>query len=468
MSVTRPQNPPIVGMLGPVDGVGILTVFVVTLIAIPSRLIVGPLGSAGTPAQVICLCLLAWWAVTAVSVQGADRGPRQPIRMAMLIFVFAVFVSYLAMALRPTESAEARSGDAAVLTVCAGLGVLLTATDAIPNGERLDTLMRRLVAAAGALATLGVVQFATKQTLTNYIQIPGLRDNSALDGFISRNGYLRPAGTAIHPIEFGAVLTMCLPLALHYAFSDTHRPTLRRWFPVAAIALALPISISRSAVVSTIVVLCILVPSWSASRRHRVYLGVIAILTVMYLLVPGLLGTITGLFTGISSDSSTQSRTGSFGLALQFVDRAPFFGRGLGTFTPDYRILDDQYLGALIQTGIVGLVALIALFATGIREGFVIRHRSENMRDRGLALALAASVASAFASFATFDALSFPMAASLIFLILGCMAAHGRICGVRGRLTNTATGGSPTVDDQLLPAGDDRPAPLTSVAGAEG
>jgi polysaccharide biosynthesis protein PslJ len=426
------------GMLGSVDGVGALTVFIVALIAIPSRLIVGPLGSAGTPAQIICISLLGWWAVTAVGSQGIDRGPRQPVRVAMMVFVFAVVASYLAMALRPTPTAEARLSDAAVLSVCAWLGVLLVAADAIPTRDRLDTLLQRLVAAAGALASLGILQFVTHNTITNYIQIPGLRDNASLVALYARDGFSRVSGTAIHPLEFGAVLTMCLPLALHYAFSDTSRSAMRRWYPVAAIALAIPISISRSAVFSTMIILAVLLPTWSPLRRKHVYIGLAILVASVFVLIPGLLGTITRLFTGLSSDSSTQSRTGSFSLAMQFIRRAPLFGRGIGTFSPAYRILDDQYLGTLIETGIVGLVSLLALLLTGIRQGFVIRARSSNPSDRDLAVSLAASLTAALVSLATFDTFSFPMAASLIFLLLGCTAALFRISTTSSMMAGTS------------------------------
>jgi O-antigen ligase len=220
---------------------------------------------------------------------------------------------------------------------------------------------------------------------------------------------------------------MCLPIALHFAFQDKHRPLLRRWFPVAAIAIAVPISISRSAIVSTVVVLCFLIPSWPVGIRRRAYGAMFALSGVIYLLVPGLLGTLAGLFTGISSDTSAQSRTGSYPLALQFIERAPVFGRGFQTFLTSFWILDDQYLGTLIETGIVGLAALLGLFITGVTVARRVRKRSADARDRSLAQSLAAAVASALVSFALFDAFSFPMAASLIFFILGCVGALNRL-----------------------------------------
>ena len=72
------------------------------------------------------------------------------------------------------------------------------------------------------------------------------------------------------------------------------------------------------------------------------------------------------LFTGISQDDSALSRTDSYDLAAQFIERSPVFGRGLSTFLPSYRILDNQYLGLLIETGVVGTAAFLALLTTAL------------------------------------------------------------------------------------------------------
>jgi O-antigen ligase len=102
-------------------------------------------------------------------------------------------------------------------------------------------------------------------------------------------------------------------------------------------------------------------------------------------------------------------------------------GRGFLTFLPEYRILDNQYLGVLIDTGFVGLVALLGLFVTGAVTAQHLRSRLDNTGDRQLARALMASVASAGVSFALFDAFSFPMASGLVFLLLGAIDALRRL-----------------------------------------
>jgi O-antigen ligase len=423
------------------DAVTALTIFLVALIVIPSSLIVGPLGQAGTPAQVVGMATFAVWLVAAIGTATQRRRTREPIRIFGWLFVIAVGISYVAANSRAMFSAEARAADAGLLLVCSWMGILLLAMDRIPSRERLDVLLRRLVLLAGALATLGLLQFATKTPFTNYLQIPGLTQNASLVGLYGRGGLTRPSGTAVHPIEFGAVLTMVLPIALHYAFTDLRRPLLHRWYPVVAIAFAVPISLSRSAVLSVLVVLCFMIPMWPRIVRRRAYVAIVALCGAVYVLVPGLIGTITNLFTGISSDSSAQSRTGSFALAYDFIGRSPIIGRGFLTFLPAYRILDDQYLGLLIETGIVGLIAFLGLLGSGVIGGVRLKKACPNRTDGQLAVALAASAASALASFALFDAFSFPMAASLIFLVLGCT-------GALRRLVLLGQGGSPASDSR--------------------
>lgn len=94
------------------------------------------------------------------------------------------------------------------------------------------------------------------------------------------------------------------------------------------------------------------------------------------MIIPGLIGTITNLFATFfaGSDSSTQARTVKYSAIVPYLKEHPWFGRGFGTFTPDlYFFTDNQYMLTLAEMGIVGLVALLALFVTGIHTGGAIR-----------------------------------------------------------------------------------------------
>jgi O-antigen ligase len=409
------------------DTVTLLTFFLVLLFAIPSRLVFAPLGGAGGPAQLLGVGALLWWAWSRLAQSSSAPVASRPVRRAMLLFMAACLASYLAAMVRPIDPVELRAADRGVLSLCAWLGILLLTADGTPSRARFEVLLRRVVLAGGALATLGIMQFETGLAFTNLIQVPGLSESNELVSVMGREGFNRPAGTALHPIEFGIVLTMVLPLAIHFAMADRDRPWLRRWYPVLALAFAIPISISRSAIVCTVVGLLFMFPTWSRAQRRRGYAAMAGLMVVVFVTIPGMLGTLVGLFSGIGSDSSALSRTGSYALAWDFIVRTPFFGRGFQTFLPVYRILDNQYLLITIEVGFVGLAALLWLFGTGVRTGLRVRRRSSDPQVRGMAQALAASIAAGAFGFVLFDAFSFPQLSALVFLMLGAVEGLYRL-----------------------------------------
>lgn len=407
------------------SGTKALVAYVVLLIGVPAQQVFAPLGAAGTPAQMLAIALLIWWAARRIALLQPRKRIVQPVRRALLFLILAVLASYVVAATRAIDSTELRAADRGLLSLAAWSGVVLVVTDGV-NREQLDRLLRVLAYAGGALAALGVLQFFTGLDVARFLEIPGLTANTDYATVLQRADFRRPAGTATHPIEFGVVLAMILPIALHFALDSSDRRW-RRWFPAAMIAFALPISISRSAVVGAVLALAFMLPAWPAARRRKAYGVIVVFLGLIYLAIPGLLGTLRNLFTGLFADSSTQSRTDSYSVAGEYVAERPVFGRGFGTFLPSYHIVDNQFLIMLITTGAVGAVALLLLFLTGIFTARGVRIRSRSAGTRGLAQALAASVAVSAASSATFDSLSFPMAAGTMFLLLGCVSALWRL-----------------------------------------
>jgi hypothetical protein len=405
------------------DAAAFLSVCVFALMLIPSNLTISAIGAVGTPALLLGLGALVWWTAAQMNRSTSASTPPQPIRRAMLWFTIAVLASYIAATVRPLDTVELNAADRGLLLIASWLGLVLLAGDGLIGRFRLEVVLRRLVLAGGIAALVGIVQFVTGASLVDLIQVPGLTPNTALTSIYDRNGFTRAAGTSSHPIEFGVVLAMILPVALHFALTDLSRSALARWLPVGLIAFAVPITISRSALVGVVVALLVLIPTWSAARRRISYLVIAGVVVAIYVAIPGMLGTLTRLFTNISNDGSALSRTDSYSLALEFIERAPLFGRGLSTFLPQYRILDNQYLGLLIEVGFVGTVALLAVFATAVDTALVSRRSSTDETTRSLAQSLVAMVAAGTVSFATFDAFGFPQASTLVFLGIGCIAA---------------------------------------------
>lgn len=408
------------------DVVALLSLYLVILYAVPAHLVVGPLGGAGSPSQIAGLAGLLLWATYHLGRSAPTSTHRQPIRLALLAFLLCVGISYVVAMLRPIPADEVSTADLAILAVLSWSGILLLTADGIPSHGRLTVLIERLAIAAGLLAAFGIVQFFAGESFIDRIDIPGLTSNGVAPGAYSRDQFTRPSGTAVHPIEYGVIITTLLPFALHRAL-HAGGTIVSRWLPVGLSAIVIPLSLSRSAILGALVGLVVLLPTWPQVRRNvtAASMGVIGVL--MFVTVPGLLGTVVGLFTGIAGDGSAQSRTGSYQIAADFIGRAPIFGRGLGTFLPRYRILDNQLLGILIELGTVGIVAFLGLVTTGIWTMVLVRRQVADPRTRDLAQTVIASLFVSLSGFALYDGFAFPMATGTFFLVLGIAGAIWRL-----------------------------------------
>jgi O-antigen ligase len=409
------------------DAVTWLTLYVVTLYAIPTSLVIDALGSAGAPSMLMGLLSFGGWALMQLSATagGVDRFERRSVRTALIAFVICVGLSYIAGMTRPIDGDEISPADVAVLSVVSWAGTALVANDAVPSLERAKALARRLAWAGGALGLLGIGQFLTGQTLIGWISIPGLRPG--VFEIFTRDGMVRPAGTATHPIEFGVILTMLLPLALHVAFTDHALKRWVRWLPVLVLGVAVSLTFSRSAYVSIAVAVVILVIGWPVRRRVSFLIGVAVLASALFAAVPRLFGIINSLFRNLGTDPSISSRTDSYQLFWEFFTRWPVFGRGLGTFLPKYRIFDNEYLGLLVGVGIVGSVAFVALIVTAMVVSVRVHREVSDPALSDLGLTLVASIAAGAVSLTAFDAFAFPMTMGTLFLLLGLAGAVRRL-----------------------------------------
>jgi O-antigen ligase len=406
----------------PSDAVGWLTCYLLLLLFVPSRLVVGPLGSAGAPSMIFGLGSLLLWSFLFLGSIRRTSSRAQPVRIALGVFLFCTGVTYVLAMSRPMSPDEISPAAVALLALASWSGTLLLTHDGVFTRDRLDTLLWRFVLCGFVIALLGLLQVATHQLWVDRIAIPGLSSAPAY-GLVTRGGFPRPAGTSIHPIEFGVLLSILLPIALHVGFFHTRRPPWVRWLPALTIGAIIPLTSSRSAYLGSLLGLLIVMAGWSRARRR----GLLAVgglgLLAMMVVTPNFFSSVIGLFTGAGDDPSIASRTGSFALAFEFLERNPWFGRGLGTFLPKYRIFDNQYLLLLVTVGAVGTLAFLALGVTSVVMLLRLRSRLQDAASRDLALALVAAVSAGFSCLFMFDAFAFPMTMGTLFLVLGAAGA---------------------------------------------
>lgn len=408
------------------DATSFLTVYIVLLLAIPSVMRVGPLGTAGAPSTILAIGALFWWLWFHLHRTRKVYDGFQPVSAAILGWIIIMLVVYVHAMTWPIPYDEISPADSGMLKLFGMAGVLLVANDGILSIDRHRTVIRRLVIGVGMVALLGLLQYATKQLFIDRIQIPGLTSGAADLSLAQRSGLTRPSGTSTHPIEYGVVLTMVLPLSIVYAMQSPGNRWLYRVL-LGAVTFAIFLSISRSALVCAAVGFVVLAASWPSAARLKALVFAGASMIIVYLMSPGVLGTIGNLFTGASDDPSIASRTGSFEIAGEFVSVSPWLGRGFGTFLPKYWILDNGYLGLLIEGGLLGLGGLLVVIASSIWAARQARRVARDEFDRSLAQALVASIAAGACGLAFFDTFAFPQSAGTFFLLLGLAGASLRL-----------------------------------------
>ena len=413
---------------------------------IPSPLIIGPIGGAGTPGNLLGVGFLIWWAAAKVGTGlGVDRG-RQPVRIALLCFSLPVITSVVAMFTRPTIGKEVTGAERGLLYCTALVGIALFAADSIHDLGRLHTLARRVVAFGTFVAALGVVQFVTGWNPAGRLAIPGLARNLSIENQ-DRSVFLRVQSTTLHPIELGTLMGILLPIAVTYAFlAEGTRRRWLAWAQVLLIAAVLPMALTRTGVIAAVVGLVAIAMDWTWDRRGRVLAAAIAFLAVMRLAVPGLLGTVFALFSDLTQDNSTLARLHRYEAAGHYLLQHLWFGRGINTLYPvTQQVWDNSYLGLVVEQGIVGIVgwALFLLILLFTARG--ARRRSADPATRALSQALAGTVVAVGIAFYTADLGAFTILMGTFFLFAGMIGALWRLTGGPAAGPEPATSGQARV-----------------------
>lgn len=419
------------------DIVTLVTAYLAALLFIPSSLIFSPLGGAGTPATVLSLLILLWYAASWLTGKVVPSGAGRPIRLAILAFALAVLASFVAAMTRAIPAAEALSAGRGLITVLSWSGLVVVLSQGISRYEQIDIIMRRAVVFGSVVALIEIFEFFTGINVTNYLQIPGLSVNIDFSTLDTRGAFFRPSSTAIDPIEFSVAMAILLPFALHQALDPARSSRIRRWLPVALIGFAIPVTVSRSGIIGAAVALLFLVPTWNPRQRRGFLVALLPGLAVVKVAAPGLLGTLQSyfedLFHAAGEGSVYSTRVAAWSLDWPYISARPVFGRGWATLlAATYSWTDDMYLATLVETGVVGLICLILLYLTGIQCGAAGRRKTQDRRRRHFGQALVAAIAAAAVTSATFDSISFPMVGGLTFLVLGIAGAYDGIMAAEG------------------------------------
>jgi O-antigen ligase len=422
---------------------GALCLYAATLFVFPSDLVIKIVGGQGFFAGLVALFLFVGWLVT----RGRGRVDRPLLRPTHAVVACFAFMSLLSWAMTPfhgLSTAQQLSADRWIMLVAASAGVALISAETLRTVDALAYLLRIAVWGAAFCGFVAALQWWFSIDLTPTIRalLPGFSGESLYNTYQARGALQRVTGTALHPIELGVVAGMMLPVAIALAWQGKGSHVLWRWTPAVVISLAIPASVSRSAIVSVLASLVIFALLLPAKPRLTVLsllpLGVVAVFAVR----PGYLRTMASFVSAGGEDPSVATRLGDYPLVERLVSERPWFGTGGGTYMPDNAIdiLDNQYLKGAIDFGLVGITGMLAWLLIPPAIGWAACRMTDDGRLRPLTASLTgAAVASAACSF-TFDSLSFNMFAGLHALVVGCIGA----CWYLARIGSVASADYPT------------------------
>lgn len=412
------------------DPAALLAAYVMLLVVLPGRLVLQPLGAVGRPALLVGLVGAYWWLSSRlVPALGTGDHSRQPVHWVLLPYASLAVLGYAIANTRALTALESSSSTRAMITLASLCGVALLTADCITTRKRLDFLLGSIVAAGAVMAAIGIIQFVTGWDPVPLIRVPGLRHDPRFLAIPTRSLFNRPYGTTLHPIEYGVVSAAILPLAIHYGLHGLTRKA-RRWAWVATLlfALAVPMSLSRAGILAMFIAILCLASGWCWLHRFTLAAYGTAFIVLMSVTIPGLLGTLRGLFVNAETDPSIVARRERLSGVLDLIAERPWLGRGFGTYSPeDYFLLDNQYYQIAIETGVVGVVGVVlTLFVGGVCIAKSARRRAQNEASRHLGQALASPIAGFAVATYTFDAFFYPAFTGILFLIIGAAGALWR------------------------------------------
>ncbi|MGN9845716.1 O-antigen ligase family protein [Nonomuraea sp. H19] len=450
MSAPALPATPVAARPYPADGATLGVVFAVVLMIVPARLVFRGLSFAITPAEAVGLFALVWWLCAHfTNTLGAAKG-RTLVRSAVFVYVASLVATYAYSTAGNLPRDELDLSDHMLVTALAMIGVVLLVVDGVRGRVRLDVMLKAVAVMGAVLGVIGAVQFLLKFDPTQYMVLPGLRFTQEELFILERNGLSRVAATTGHPIEFAVMCAMILPIALHFAFRarEQGKPSLPWWLCAGLIAAGMVFSVSRSAFIGLAGAAAVLLIGWPRVRRLLALGAMLLFLGAVKVVVPGVLGAIVDLFTNLSTDSSLRWRTMDYAAAVTEIAKHPWLGRGLGTwYAPKYLVFDNQYILTTVETGIIGLLAFVGLFAAGIASALRARRLLSDPVDRDLGLTLAACLVVPLIGAATFDLRSYAVITGLSFLLVGAAGAllrEARECRRLEELSRAAAAALPS------------------------
>jgi polysaccharide biosynthesis protein PslJ len=380
----------------------------------------------------VAVVATAW--IGALLVEPAVRlrptGLRNPIKFLLLVLVASVAVNL--------KTIHERGVDQDVLfrlSFFASFFLVMTMlVSVLKDRADVDRVLKVLVGGGAVVSLATLVENKTGFNVFDHLHqvfpVFELQPTGVPSGLEARGSGFRVYGSAQHPLALGAALVMLVPPALYVAYRTRSRLW---WAALAIIGIAALATVARTAVMMLMVEVVVLACLKPAAFR-KVWWMIPPFLVAVNIAVPATVGTLKASFFpqgGLIAQQSTNpggdasNRVADLGPGLQESAMTPILGQGWGSRLPEHldpaktrRILDNQWLGVLLEAGWLGVFAWGWFFARNFRllAGAAVRDHT----DHGWLLAgLAASILAFAVGMFTYDAFAFSQATLLLFILVG-------------------------------------------------
>lgn len=400
----------------------LLQIYVLTLFIFPSNYVIRAIGASGYVASLVALVLFFLWLLTAFLGFHNPMRERTPALAVYALLWASTLASYISLMAVGTDETGQLAADREILQLAGITGVAFMITYGLRGKRQLLDFLDVLVWAACISVLIAALQRWLHVDLTPTLGgLPGFEINGINDAFTARSGQWRVAGSALSPIEFAVACGMVLPIAVVRGIIKVDAGAVKRWLPALLCLLGAAISVSRSGFLAVAISMTVLMFMLPAKERFIAILCVPAALVVLFGILPGFFATMWGYIAHAGADSSIQWRTADYATVARLVPEAPWIGHGPGWYLPPNAldILDNEYLGELIDTGVIGLLAYLTLVASPAVICLITRQRTDDPDLRLVCAAVAAASLAAVASSAAFDLMSFPICVGMVAVVNG-------------------------------------------------
>lgn len=382
----------------------------------------------------VVLVLAAW--LTALLVDPRVRLRSTAFDGPLVLIVVGTLASELA---NPARVNELGSYVVKSLTFFATFVVLIwLLAGSLRTRVEVDRVLQALVGGAAIVALLALWERQTGYNAFDHLSswLPFLDFQGSVSSG-DRGGRLRVIGPAQHPIALGALFATLVPLGVYLARTKSSR----WWGATVLLGLGVLATGSRTAIIMILVSVLVflrLKPVWT----KRLWIALIPAMIVAKTAVPGSIVTLKESFfppggliaeqTNLPANADPQlagGRVRLLGPSIAEASQRPLLGLGFGTrITGFYEpkrnaaILDNQWLGLLLEVGLVGIAGWLWLVGRATRRLWREARRLGDDPDSWLYTGLCASVLSFAVGMFTYDAMGFIQAAFVFWLLVGLSA----------------------------------------------